>query len=264
MRKLLPYLLALGCFSLALFGSVDVEFGDARFAVGNTTMRNWHFVPMVGKSPCAVPLVGGGYPCAAVPPVVVPAVVWSATDIGSGITGGGTATVASTTGSDTAGRATISFSFPSKVYYEFTTSSATADFVGWANSSQSLSAILGVGGSANSLGLRGSNGFRVSGTDESVGTFPGGDRIGIAFDMGNFVAWWKDITASGPWEPSGDPNLGTGGFTSANNASFTPTSFVGPYFPAYSFSASSQTTTAFFASASLLGAIPTGFVSVHP
>ena len=67
MRKLAAVFLGIVfCWCAAFFGSVDVEFGDARYAVGNTTMRNWHLVPMVGKSACAVPLIGGGYPCAAV------------------------------------------------------------------------------------------------------------------------------------------------------------------------------------------------------
>ena len=56
---------ALGAFAFAFFCAVDVQFGDLRFAVGNTTMRHWTLVPMVGANACAMPLLGGGFPCVA-------------------------------------------------------------------------------------------------------------------------------------------------------------------------------------------------------
>ncbi len=189
--------------------------------------------------------------------------VWSATDLGTGISGGGTTTVTSTQAGDTAGRATKSFS-AGKIYFEFTDNQANNCFVGWANSSAVLTNILGSGVDDNSVGVRGSNGILMRGTNDNNGTFPAGNRIAIAFDISGFKLWWKDITAAGAWEPSGDPGLGTGGFTSASNAEFTAVHFPGPYFPAYAFSVNGGTNTASFSTASFSGAIPTGFSAVDP
>ena len=198
-----------------------------------------------------------GHPAAA-------AVVWSATDLGAGISGGGTTAVTTTTTADTSGRDTKSFS-SGKIYYEFTATSTGNQFAGWANPSHSNSTILGVGGVGNSIGVRGTLGIRFEGTDEGVGTFAAGDRIALAFDIDDFRFWWKDITAGGAWEPSGDPNTLTGGYSASVDVNFNPTNFTGPYLPAYSFSTQSgNTCTAFFTPASFTGTIPTGFQAVDP
>jgi hypothetical protein len=190
------------------------------------------------------------------------AVVWSASDHGASISGGGTLTTTATATTDEMGRATVSFS-SGKLYFEFTDNDATNVLGGWSNATESTAHILGLT-ATNSIGIRGSNGILFSGANANDGTFTAGDRIAIAFDIGNMILWWKDITTASAWHPSGDPNLGTGGWTSANDPGFTSANFPGPYFPAYSFSLNASSVTADFTPASFTGAIPTGFQAVDP
>jgi hypothetical protein len=181
--------------------------------------------------------------------------IWSSTDLGSGLAisnAGRTAT--SSTASDTLGRGVASAA-SGKKYYEAVTSQATFDLIGFATSSAPTNQILGSGTPANnpSVGVRGLDGIFYGGTGgQGGGTFTAGDRVALAMDIDNALLWWKDLTTSSAWHPSGDPGLGTGGFSTTNlNGSAV--------FPAYSMSNSGDTVVASFAAADITGTIPTGF-----
>jgi hypothetical protein len=61
-RLFKPLVACLGIV-LGLSAAVDWRVGDARFALGNWTVRHWDFVPAVTRA-CAFPeLSGGSYPC---------------------------------------------------------------------------------------------------------------------------------------------------------------------------------------------------------
>jgi hypothetical protein len=191
---------------------------------------------------------------------------WSATDHGTGLTiAGNTATCTAT--ADTLGRATASHG-AAKKYFEGTwivdAFTGASIIIGFANATAALNAVLGSATNAfSTIGVRNGGIFFDGVASQGGGTFTVGDRIGFAFDEIAFKFWWRDVTTGGAWFPSGDPNLGTGGYTVTNDPNFNSTTFPGPYFPAFSCSNINDSLTAFFG-ADVIGPVPTGFSTIDP
>lgn len=108
-----------------------------------------------------------------------------------------------------------------------------------------------VSGTNQGVGITATGGAIFGGVNQNDGTFKSGDVIGLAVDATNKKFWWKNITQSSPWHPSGDPNTGTGGL------SISASGF--PLFPALADFFQNDAVTFKFDSSTFSGTLPTGY-----
>lgn len=140
------------------------------------------------------------------------------------------------------------------LYFESIQSSNGSTATGFATSSAPTNDAVGGGStSGNSVGTYANSGVLFNGSVDSTGTYSSGDRLAHALSQSLGKYWWKDLTSAGAWEPSGDPNTGTGGFTVSGNITSQAV------FPAASIFVLNDTATGYWAVTEITGTVPTGF-----
>jgi hypothetical protein len=141
-----------------------------------------------------------------------------------------------------------------KYYFEVTTTTITASYVGLAKSTNTL-----FGNSNNAVGVNASGSVFVNGTINGTVSLPGlggGAIVGIAVDLTSNLIWFR-VGASGSWNAvsgsANNPATATGGVSIA--------AIAGTLFPWFTTANTSENVTANFGATAFNGAVPSGFTS---
>jgi hypothetical protein len=240
---------------------------------GSTVVANcWSIGTQTDWLPC-VTIDGSHIGCGSVLTNVSAQVqVWSATQLNSNLSGGGT-TIVTTSLANNWAPVFASIGHTTGQYY-WETQSSTADTTGAVthgigNTNSPVVSGDYIGSSSNSVGITinsSTNTYTLNWNSTQPYTVvhspsAGTDRVGHALSLTNGTYWWSDVTNNpGVWYGSsstpGNPVTNTGGFNLLQSGS-TITSF--PVVPAMALYFNGGTGTGYFIPSSWIGTPPSGF-----
>lgn len=228
----------------AVLGEIMVEPASAT----DTITVGSEFIATIVESVTAVSLEDGTIPLVSTS--------WNPADIHNITLSNGNLTATSGTGgAGFAGVRAVSGKSSGKYYFEITTTTFSAAYVGLAKSTNNLT-----GNTTDAVALNAGGTILVNGAVISgVGTIGlgGGAIVGIAVDLTNSLIWFR-VGASGSWNAlSGSANNPATGIGGVNISTIAATLF--PMFSTAS--SSSQNVTANFGASAFNGAVPSGFTS---
>lgn len=165
---------------------------------------------------------------------------------------------ATTTGSGNNGVRTIDSHTVGQYYFEFTcTTWGSASAVGFATAAATLSTVNTTSTSACYVSKSvGNISFNGSGSGVSLGARANGDKIGVALDLTNSLAWFR-VAPSGNW--NGNASFGPGG-----SGGIAIGAISTPVFGLFCANGNSIVVTANFGDSAFTGAVPSGYTSGFP